>query len=161
MQKRSFIFALLIGLTACGFHLRETNHLPPYFTKLDITPDTPWSAFQRELRQQLQVAGAHFSKNPDYLIVIKNESESTNNLAYGANGQVNRVRIQLSIDFEVHNKDAKPLSATQHIMVSRDYGVNPNSQLSSDDEKRLIVEEIRKEAAAQMINRLMSVESAP
>jgi len=158
---RLFLMGLCLALSACGFHLRAVNEMPADLQSLAIEPDAPWSAFQRELRQQLQASGATITSKPKAIVFIKNESETSTNLAYGANGQVNRVRVELSLDFEVHDDAGKTISGLQHIVVSRDYGVNPNAQLASDDEKNLIVHEMRKEAALQLIRRLMSVKSAP
>jgi len=159
LYRVSLVILIICLLNSCGFHLREQKTLPPQLHKLIISPNQPWDRFQLLLKRQLASAGASFSQHHSASTLKLTRvylSEST--VAFGPDGQVHRARLDYTVHFSVENSKNEVILPNQTILIRRDYRINSNSKLSSDDEKAIIIEEMQRDAVDQVIQRLTQLE---
>jgi LPS-assembly lipoprotein len=160
-QTRKIIYLMLttiVTLSGCGFHLKQQNALSPQLHALAISPSKPWDSFQALLRRHLETAGASFERHEAHSTIKLSDVALTESvIAFGPDGQVYRARLDYTVHFSVEDSKSKILLPDQTVLIRRDYRINPNSKLSSDAEKEVITQEMRRDAVDQVIQRLTNI----
>jgi LPS-assembly lipoprotein len=160
---------LLIGVTVlsgCGFHLRGSYNIPAYLKHLQISPAQSMDPFHHMLRRvlasnEVQLIESPASKDAAFSTLhITHQDFQEQALAYGLDGQLNRARLVLKVDYELHCANPKK-SIQGQVRVSRELTIDPQNILASDNERQRLKNDLSIEAASQLVFQLsMQSESA-
>lgn len=156
-----FLLCSTLLLQGCGFHLRGAYAIPEALKIIHIRPCQPYDPLQRALRQMLAgngvqiVDGASHDEIPPSTLTIKNQNFEERPIAYGVDGRVTRTRLALELAYAI---DIQPAHHYEHtIHVARDYNLNPNNVLGTENEGNRLKEDLYEAAAAQCVLELSLV----
>lgn len=156
-----YLFLGVLLFQGCGFHLRGSYPMPEALKIVHISPYQPYDPLQRALRQMLAgngvqiVESASHDETPPSILTIKNQSFEERPIAYGVDGRVTRTRLALQLAYAI---DVQPAYHYEHtIHVARDYNLNPNNVLGTENEGNRLKEDLYEAAAAQCVLELSLV----
>ncbi len=160
MQQR--ILMLLLGLAllvvaGCGFHLRGTTQIPHELRTLLLESSDPYGPLTRAVRQQLRLNKVHISDDsgrqdlPSLRIISSTQRQNTVSLFQ--DGKTAEYQLQLDVQAQVliPGQDIWPL----HIIVYRSFFDNPLAALAKSAEGDIIGQEMREQAARQLVRQLL------
>ncbi len=160
------ILTLLLGLAVlvtagCGFHLRGTTQVPKELQTLQLSTSDPYGPLARAVRQQLRLNDVRIIDHGDASIPIlkllsSNEHKET--VSIFQDGKSAERLLVLNVDAQILMPDGSiyPLQAR----VDRSFFDNPLEALAKDAENELVQQEMREQAAHQLMRQLLSVHSA-
>jgi LPS-assembly lipoprotein len=155
---RTGVVLLLLGVTSCGFQLRGTQ--PDFLTNISSIHviDSDASTVGREVRTQLTLSGIPFSptsEEAEYTLHLDSQDVNQSVLSVSAlTGKVEEYQLLLSVRMSLTDREKNERLTNQLIRVSRDYAFDDRAVLGSESERQLLVDEMTKQAASQVIRRL-------
>jgi LPS-assembly lipoprotein len=157
---RSFfkITCLVVLLSGCGFHLRGHQQAPliPY-PSLHLQTHAPYSYLTHALEDQLKSHGVILQEATDTAtptLEVSADELSTQDLAYSADGEVRRQRVNFQLNFNLTAHDGTVLIADQTLSVFRDQLLNPDQSLGDAYEQKMIEKELQQDAIQLLLFRL-------
>ncbi|AUI85527.1 luciferase [Vibrio azureus] len=152
--QRFVILALAGLLSACGFHLRGDYDVPEQLHEISFSSYDQYSALTRNVLAQLKLNKVTLlpasSNIPKLHLTSSNMSERT--LSLYPNSSAAEKELTYIVKYQV----TLPGLGVQHFTttVSRNYLDNPLAALAKSVEREVIEEEMRKQAAQQMMRQL-------
>ena len=149
-----------IGLSGCGFQLRGTLMIPPELQRLHISPEEPFSPFQKQLRLTLknngvQIVNGRVSDSQCIAMLTLLQTQITERtIAFGIDGQNNRVMLQLTILYQISTASSHDLIPPTTIQVERELNINPNAVLGTNTERERVLRDLYIDATSQIIRNL-------
>ncbi len=166
---RHRIIALLLGcavlVTAgCGFHLRGTTNVPKELKTLTLNSYDPYGPLTRSVREQLRLNDVTVVKDQDPgskklpSLRITGASEGRQTVSVFQDGKTAEYQLVLEVRAQVliPGKDLFPIT----LRVFRSFFDNPLTALAKDNEGDIIRQELREQAAQQLVRRLVAVQAA-
>ncbi|AIN18429.1 lipopolysaccharide-assembly family protein [Yersinia rochesterensis] len=164
---RHRILTLLLGLAVlvtagCGFNLRGTTQVPPELQKLLLESSDPYGPLTRAIRQQLRLSNVTIVDDPmrkDLPILrIIGSSQSQNTVSVFRNGVTAEYQLVLHVQAQVliPGHDIYPIQ----VNVFRTFFDNPLTALAKAAEADVLRQEMRDQAAQQLVRKLLVVHAA-
>ncbi|CNL38419.1 LPS assembly lipoprotein LptE [Yersinia aleksiciae] len=164
---RHRILTLLLGLAVlvtagCGFNLRGTTQVPPELQKLLLESSDPYGPLTRAVRQQLRLSNVTIVDDPMRqdlpALRIIGSSENQDTVSIFRNGVTAEYQLVLHVQAQVliPGHDIYPL----RVNIFRSFFDNPLTALAKDAEAGVIRQEMREQAAQQLVRQLLTVHAA-
>ncbi len=167
MQHR--ILMLLLGVavlvtSGCGFHLRGVTNVPEELRTIVLNSYDPYGPLTREIRTQLRLSNVTIveesalkgKKIPSLRIVGQTQSQVTASIFQDGKTAEYEMSMTVTAQVLLPGKDLYPL----HVTVFRSFFDNPLTALAKDSEQEMILQEMRQQAAQQLIRKLLTVHAA-
>lgn len=161
---RAPLFLLLAGLllatAGCGFHLRGSTRVPDDMRQLILQSNDPYGPMTRTLQHQLRLNGvrlvADHTRTDVPTLRILNAAFSQKTVSIFQDGKTAEYQQVLDVQAQVliPGSGLWPLQAT----VYRSFFDNPLAALAKDSESGILLQEMREEAANQLIRKLPMVQ---
>ena len=164
---RHRILTLLLGLAVlvtagCGFNLRGSTQVPPELQKLLLESSDPYGPLTRAIRQQLLLSNVTIVDDPMRkdlpALRILGSSENQDTVSIFRNGVTAEYQLVLHVQAQVliPGHDIYPL----RVNIFRTFFDNPLTALAKDAEAEVLRQEMREQAAQQLVRQLLAVHAA-
>ena len=117
MRLFSLLFIGSLTLTACGFHLRGSYHIPPELAQLNLKIE-PYSALNQPLRQRLQQAGIELSLN-EYTLEIKDDSLNRQTTNTDSRAKAAEYTLYYQVSYVIKNSQNKVVFDERKLLLRR------------------------------------------
>jgi LPS-assembly lipoprotein len=156
--------ALVLALSACGFHLRSALQLPPDLGPVRVAAADRYSPLAETLAQALEHAGA-VPATPDMMetavLDVLSERWGDAPVAVDEFGRALEFSLRYAVIFELRRADGSVIVPRQTIELSRDYVSNPVNAIGTEGEREILQRELRREMAASILRRIDAVSQLP
>ncbi len=164
---RHRILTLLLGLavlvtTGCGFNLHGTTQVPSNLQKLLLESNDPYGPLTRAVRQQLRLSNVTIVDDPmrkdlpTLLIISSSETQSTVSIFQNGVTAENQLVLHVQAQVLIPGHDIYPLQ----VNIFRTFFDNPLTALAKDAESAVLRQEMRDQAALQLVRQLLTVHAA-
>ena len=152
--------ALVLALSACGFHLREALELPPDLGAVKVVSVDRYSPLAESLSQSLARAGVPEPttgmKDVTVLDLLA-ERWGDRPIALDSLGRAQEYSLRYAVTFELRRADGSTAVPRQTIELARDYISNPTNSTGTESEREILQRELRREMSASVLRRLGAV----
>ena len=153
--------ALVLLLSACGFHLRNALTLPANLGPVKVQAQDPYSRLAQSLGRALVAAGARTvdadARGPSALLRVNSERWASTPISIDAQGRAQEYSLRYAVVFSVRNAQGQDIVPQQAIELSRDYLALPTDSIGADSERALLSREMEREMTASIIRRIDAV----
>lgn len=149
---------IIISLTACGFHLRGSYHIPPELKQLSLKIE-PYSALNQPLRQRLQQAGIELSLN-EYTLEIKDDSLNRQTTNTDSRAKAAEYTLYYQVSYVIKNSQNKVVFDERKLLLRRSYQYDTTAIVGKTAEEETLVKELYEDAATQIVRQLSSFRPA-
>jgi LPS-assembly lipoprotein len=156
-KLHGLIFTAALLLSACGFHLRGMIEVPPWLNHLSIISNDGDKELVSILRSQLEANKIQIYSNParaKYWLIINRSNLQQRIVGIGASTNSRQYQLVLTVEFMVETVKAQIIKEPKLILVSRQWTVNNDRLLGSNEEESIFLSEMKKEAVMQIIHGL-------
>ena len=151
---------LLLGLTACGFHLRDALLLPPDLGPLRVAARDPDSALAMALQQSLARAGATMAADDATdaaALNVVGERWANTPISVDQFGRAQEFTLRYAVIFNLRRADGSDLVPQQAIELSRDYISVPTRSIGTEGEREILARELRRDMVSSSLRRVDAV----
>lgn len=157
MMKRFLLCLLISFLASCGFHLRGTADLPSWLNNIAIVINDAHEDLDTLLKNQLEGYNISVIDNPaqaNYLLIIEKDSYKQEITNVSASTAPRQYLLIYEAQFSLVQVKGRPIISSSRVFVTRQITINNDRILGSDAEETLLKNEMRADAAMQIVNRL-------
>lgn len=158
--RLSAIVFLVLGLSACGFHLRNKIALPADLGPVRVTSTTPYSPLADSLATGLKHAGAiPATADAKDVAALEVVSERWGDLpiSIDAFGRAQEFSLRYAAVFVFRRADGSILVPQQVVELSRDYVSPPVDVTGTTTEREVLAAELYREMTAAILRRVGGV----
>lgn len=160
---RLFPLLFLIGLlTACGFHLRGIQNLPPVLKKLYLQTNTPVNPFIQALKRTLVANGITLvsqAKSATATLDITKMQRKHQLTSMTGSNEAGQYSLYRTVEFTVTDSKGKVLLKQTTVKASRSYGSNASQVLSAASVQNRLSREMDTQLTYDMLNRLAKIKT--
>ncbi len=152
--RASIILVLVSLMSACGFQFRNSYFLPEALSEVSLTSFDPYTPLTRYVRAELDLNGVEAvipQANIPNLHLI-GESNSARTLSLYQNSRAAEYELTYTVSYQVTIPNVSSQSFTT--TVNRSFLDNPLTALAKSTEKEVIIDEMRKQAARQILRQM-------
>lgn len=157
--KISLLFFISLTLSACGFHLRGHQPLPPELHVIYIESSTPFSEFSKRLEQTLRSIGIVVTTCPqDARITLHIIAQTVKHqlTSQGSNGQLSTYLLSYYVSYQLVDAAGRVLQCPQTIIETRSFQISANQLLGDTNVQDTLVDSMRRDIIYQLLERLRS-----
>jgi LPS-assembly lipoprotein len=162
MQRRLFSSTvLLIGVTACGFQLRQAPNYP-FRTLFSAMPEA--SMFGQELKRNMSASGrVEVISDPrqveraDVIFDLLQELQEKVILSRTSAGAVREFQLRFRIRFKLRTREGIELIPETELVQERDISFSETAALSKEAEEALLYRDMRLDLVQQVLRRIAVV----
>src|ERR1700691_166172 len=145
-----------LALSACGFRLAGSDHLPPVLARPYLSVKDPYTDFAREFEHQLKTAGAVLEpgrQDATATIEVTKEVVEQRTLSVSVRNIPTDYELIYTVTFAVHGPDSE-LLAPQTITLSKDYSFEENVLLAKEHEADILRAQMARDLVGMAMHRL-------
>ncbi|MUJ22711.1 hypothetical protein GNP75_16875 [Aliivibrio fischeri] len=157
------VLTLSLMTSACGFHLRGDYLLPDEVHEISLTSFDQYSSLTRDVQKQLRMNGirqvAPTTVTPSLDLISESLNERTLSLYQNSRAAEKELTYNVRYSVLIPGHDLKTYTTT----VNRNYLDNPLTALAKSVERDMIEEEMRTQAAEQILRQMarLKADDAP
>lgn len=160
-MRRIAILTIALGsllLSGCGFKLRGSYALPDQMQQMHVSSTMEFSELSRHVKDRLRINEVKMLSAPDakhpHLMIVADKLQERD-LSLVGDGLV----VEYELLYTVYVAIDMPGDETirEEFLITRDYQDDPNRALAKAREKRLLITEMRQQAADMIVRYLASL----
>jgi LPS-assembly lipoprotein len=146
-----FLIFVVFSLASCGFTPRQANLVPQELRQLAIVTQPSTQAFAEALKRLGSLNDLVWRNESDIRLNLIDEKVTRRLLSVFASGQVAEYELNYTLRYQLSVDSA---SIPLEINILRDYQDDPKQVLAKSLELELIMQELRTQAAEQLLRTL-------
>ncbi len=156
---RVLLILIIAVIAGCGFHLRGVNDVSHDFPVLMLDSDDPYSPLMRAIRHELRLSKVTLVDNalrqdiPALRITYSTETRNTVSVFRDGKTAENQLKLSVEAQVLIPGEDIQSLN----VNVFRSFFENPLNVLAKSVESEVISQEMREQAAAQLVRKLLKI----
>ncbi|MFO1373523.1 MAG: LPS assembly lipoprotein LptE [Agitococcus sp.] len=143
---------MIISLTACGFHLRGSYHIPPQLQQLNVELSTA-SPLNSPLNQRLQQSGIQLNQG-EYRLVILEDKLSKQTTNTDSRAKAAEYSLYYQVRYVLQNTEKQNVSEERKLLLRRSYQYDTTAIVGKTAEEETLIKELYEEAATQITRQL-------
>ncbi|MCW8918036.1 MAG: LPS assembly lipoprotein LptE [Gammaproteobacteria bacterium] len=159
-RPRYLAFVLLfLLLSGCGFHLRGSVVLPQVMARTHIVAERA-VALGYELEGMLRAAGGEVVREraeATAVLTLHEERLGSRVLTLDAQGRASGQLLTLLASYSLVDGAGVPLVEGEGVRIEREYSFDPDNVLAQGGETAQLHEEMRRQAAQQILRRVRAL----
>lgn len=160
MLRRILIAALLLSLTACGFHLRGPQALPFATIYLEMNQ---YSDLAAAIKRQIATSGTTKVVNSvadaQVRMVVARDTKEKHILSLSSTGTVREYELRQRFAFRVLDKEGKEVTPLNEIYIFRTVSFATGQELAKEQEEALLYRDMESDLVQQLMRRLAATKS--
>lgn len=160
-RRRFLLGVVSVGLTGCGFQLRQTGDYPFRTLYAGFSSISPLGA---ELSRQLQATGrivlltqAEQVQKADVVLDILQEQRQAVVVGVNASGQLREMQLRMTVRFRLRTPQGQEWIEPTNMEQQRDLSFNETAALSKEVEQAMLYRDMQNDIVQQIIRRLSRV----
>lgn len=149
------ILAGSLVLASCGFHLRGSYGMPAHLQAITLTAPGASTALRQELALTLGRANVT-TEGGDTELEVTREVLTKQTTTVDSRAKAAEYTLIYSVDYRVQRTDAKAPGVTQSLILRRGYQYDTTNIVGKNTEEETLVQELRQDAARQIVRQLRS-----
>lgn len=154
---RQLLLVVMMGLTACGYHLRGELQLPAGMKKIYVLGAS--ADLSAAIAQAFKsVPGALVGNVADASVILNviNEDYQRRTISISSSGYSNEYELEYRLTFDLRDKEGRELVPEETVEVTQSYFNEQSSEtiISKDNEERVLREELYIKAVHAVIARV-------
>jgi LPS-assembly lipoprotein len=158
-MKRALAGLLVLGLSACGFHLQGRTPLPETFAYTYIDTRDEQTDFVQDLRKALIASGARVIRtqgSSGAAIEVHDDELTERVLSVSARNIPTEYELTYRVKFSV-TSSGKPLIENEEISATRDFSFDETELLAKEREQEILREALARDLVALVMRRLAAL----
>jgi len=153
------VFAALLVLQGCGFHLRGSASLPFDLAPIQMTGLEAGHPLVQSFRERIRYLQEDNTDQKDIKtqVNITHEQWRKRPLSTGGDGRALEYELNYQIKFIVYDRAGSTLLPEQLVRVTRDYGFDASAALAKNVEEDMIKSDLYQETSLNILQRLASI----
>ena len=159
LYKTLLCLGLSLLLSACGFHLRGSQNLPPQLKQIYIESTQPYAPFEQALRAALQSSNIQVVNAPNkeaFILKITKKSLSTTLISLSLSTQVTQYNLVYAVTYELIDPKGRIIIPTETLSSANTYAVNTNQMLGASNQQDQLTDTLRSNTIFLLLDRLSS-----
>ena len=155
------IASLLVG---CGFHLRGQAAFVLPFQSIYVQSANEYTPFIGQMKRALQVAGVQLAESADkaqLILHIVSETTGKQILSLSGAGRVREFQLRYTLSFRAYDPMQQDWLPAGEIALLRNLTYDDAQVLAKEQEEALLYQDMRNDAAQQMLRRLNRAQQPP
>lgn len=145
----------MAGFLGCQFHLRGvTEKLPLPYRKIHVVSVNTPPRLTSIVKQRLLRDGATLAQKAAYRLTLHQETIQKNILSISSGSSSRQYQVMYQVYFSFEQTKGPILIENAPILVTRFLTINNDRILGSHDEEEHIMDDMRYDAALQMVQRI-------
>lgn len=157
---RLIILTLSLLLSSCGFHLRGMMDMPRWLNHVAIIVEQGHRDLAPYLAEYIQSYNLIVDSSPaaaQYWIIIEHDSLKQQITSVSSSTTPRQYELIYTVQFKLVRAKGQEIIPTSAITVIRQATINSDRILGSNQEESLLLNEMRRDAAVQIMNKIGSV----
>ena len=157
LTRRLALLLLGLALAGCGFKLAGTTSLPPELSRIHLVTSDFSKRQDKALRERLRLAGAEVIAQADEQAAqlrVRLRVLPDRRLVTSASDGTIIERVARGLEFSLMGADGKPLLPAKTLQREKDIVLSDDNLLSSNVERKNVVEELELALFDQLIFQL-------
>lgn len=151
-------FSVLSILVGCGFHLRNSSDFELAVESMSVSSANAYSDFSREIEGIIESRDvALVQSGADYSVRVLTENTSRRPVSTTADISVSDYELRLEIQFSIADVEGQMVIRPTAISTERIYSFDRTSLVGSAEEEQILIAEMRRDLAAQLLRRFSAV----
>ncbi|ACT07781.1 Rare lipoprotein B [Dickeya chrysanthemi Ech1591] len=159
----TLVLGLVVLMTAgCGFHMRGTTQLPTQLHNLILDSGDPYGPLTRAIREQLRLNNVNIVENstrkdlPSLRFIGGSLTRNTVSIFQDGKAAEYQLILEVKTQVLIPGDDIYPLNVT----IFRSFFDNPLTALAKEAEQDIILQEMRQQAAQQLVRKLLTIKAS-
>jgi LPS-assembly lipoprotein len=161
--SKIIILACIVLIASCGFRLRgsgESYALSQQLANLELTGSNINSDLMYMVQNNLASSGivVNTGENGLYTLIVIDQGITERNTTFGADARTTEKAVKAKAQFTLQSKDGEFVYGPHDLENERTYNYDVSSVNSANREKDLIIAELRRNLADQILRMLQAVQ---
>lgn len=161
LRKVLATIGLTVLLVSCGFHLQGILPLAEPLKRLCLqTPDS-YGYLARNLEQYLRMSGVELVSDPNLATATLQITADTNSqklISVSSTKQTRQYNLIVTVNFQINDQKGRVILGSQSLTENRTITVQSSQILGSSNEANMFYQQMRRNLAYAIMNRIASKE---
>lgn len=153
--------ALSFLLSACGFHLRGSEPLPPELNTIYLTSSSPYDSFMQQLRMQLasrHIQVVNSASNNAITLTIHSNSLSNSQTSLSASEQTRSYSVTYTVVYSLNTFSGKEILAPRTVSATQTITLQPNQLIDNTPQLQNAEQQLIPQVITQLFEGLGSMQ---